>query len=314
MMPEPNYSNQSIPEVQPKGKLIIAILLGLLTFIVTPVISIVFAIPFFFLGKVSERFNLIVIIAGIFGLRELGGFFTAQFILIGIFALLGDFATAIISLFINRSKKFALITFISALIFQLVAVTIIVPLTIKQSQRIIEAGIESEKSYQQYAKIGNVDFAIQPYSDSDREANRYPEYGPIGKKLEIIVPISVSQEGSYLVAAQYRVSKEKLSTNTPMKDVTQYLNVGNNVVKVEFLVNESGKSYGFWSPKYVGGTAQVQLYYLASEKELLDKISSDSIVGKKILERFLKDEGLDKRAPQTKPTINKFVERKEVQF
>ncbi len=313
-MPNLNYSNFNTPTTEPKQKLSIAILLGLLTFVVTPLVAIIIAVPFFFLVQISDNLNPIVIIASLFGLRKLGGFFLAQFILIATLALLGDFVTAIISWFTNRSKKLATITFISALIFQIVVISITIPRVMKQSQRTLEVGIEAEKSYQQFAKIGDIGYDIEPYPASEPIGNSFPEYGSMGKKLELIVPVSVDQEGTYLVTAQYRVSKGDLSANTPIKDATQYLNVGDNIARVEFLANESGGSYGFWSPEYVGGTAQIQLFYLASEKELLDKITSNSGLDKKIFNQFLKDEGLDKREVQTKPTINKFIEKKDVQF
>jgi len=309
-----NFPNQSIPETQPpKGKLPVAIFLGLLTFVVTPVVAIVVVIPFFFLGKISESFNPIVIIASIFGLRELGGFFAAQFILIAFLALLGDFGTAIISWFINRSRKLATITFVSAFVFQVVLVAIVLPTTIRKSQETIQYGIESEKSYQQFAQIGDVSFDVQePYSDIEI-GNRHPEYGPMYKKLRILVPVSVSQPGTYQVNVRYSFSKAGETGSTPMRDATATLGIGTQTMQVEFLANEI-TSYGFWSPASVGGTADIQLSYLASEKELLDKINSDSTIDKKILEQFLKDEGLDKREAQTKPTVNKFIERKEINF
>lgn len=313
MIPESNFSNPDLPSEKPKGGLLLAILLGLLTFVVTSVIALVIAIPFFFLGKVSESFNPIVIIAGIFGLRELGGFFAAQFILILFFALLGDLGTAVISWFINRSKKIATVTFFSALIFQIVAVAIVLPVTLKKSQETMNAGIKSEKSYQQFAKIGDVTFDVQePYSDIEI-GNRHPEYGSMYKKLQIVIPVSVSQAGTYQVNVRYSFSKAGEMGSAPMKDATETFGIGEHTMKVEFLANEIS-SYGFWSPAFVGGTAEIQLSYLTSEKELLDKINSDSAIDKKIREQFLKDEGLDTREAQTKPTINKFIERKKVHF
>ncbi len=313
MIPESNFSNPDLPIQKTKGGFLLAILLGLLTFVVTSIIALVIVIPFFFLGKVSESFNPIVIIAGIFGLREVSGFFAAQFILILFFALIGDFGTAIISWFINRSKKLATITFFSALIFQIIAVAFVLTATLKKSQETMNAGIEREKSYQQFAKIGNVTLEVQePYSDVEI-GNRHPEYGPMYKKIQIVIPVSVSQAGAYQVNVRYSFSKAGESGSAPMRDATATLGVGENTMQVEFLAHEIS-SYGFWSPVSVGGTAEIQLSYLASEKELLDKINSDSTIDKKVLEQFLKDEGLDKRNAKTKPTVNKFIERKEVNF
>jgi len=309
LITESNFSNPVPPDKKPKGGLLLAILLGLLTFIVTGVIALVIAIPFFFLGKVSESFNPIVIIAGIFGLRELGGFFAAQFILILFFALLGDFGTAIISWFINRSKKLATVTFFSALIFQIIAVAIVLPATLKKSQETMNAGIEREKSFEQYATIGNVSFETQePFSESRGINGKLVEVS-LFKKLVIVVPISVSRTGIYQVNVQYSDSE---IGSTPMKDVKQTLNVGDNTIKVEFLSNES-REYGYVSPKSVGGTAQIQLSYLASQQELLDSLKSDNTTDPKVLQQFMKDEGLD-QGVNSNPTVNKFVGRKEVQF
>ena len=119
-----------------------------------------------------------------------------------------------------------------------------------------------------------------------------------------------SRAGTYQVNVQYSDSE---IGSTPLKDVTQALDVGANTVRIEFLANES-REYGYLSPKSAKGTAQIQLSYLASEKELLNKINSDHQIDKKILDQFLKDEGLNTREAQSKPTINKFIERKIVQF
>jgi hypothetical protein len=315
MISDKNIPNQNISEARPKGKLPVAIILGLLTFVVSPIVAVVTAAIFFFVGKISENFNPIMNIAGILGLRELGGFFAAYFILIGFIALLGDFITAIISWFINRSKKFATITFVSAIIFQCVLVAIVLPMTIKDSQETMRAGIESEKSYQQFAKIGNASFDVQePYPDAEI-GNRHPEHGPVYKKLLIVVPVSVSQAGVYQVHVRYSFSKAGESGSTRINEATETFGVGEHTMKVEFLADGT---YGFWSPASVGGTVDILLTYLASEKELLDKITSginpDSAIDKMVHKQILKDVGLDTREAKTHPTINKFIERKEVHF
>lgn len=317
MTPDSGSPKQGIREAQPKGKLPIAILLGLLTFVVTPVTATIIAIPFFLLGKIFESFNLMPA-ANIFGLREIGGFFVAYFILTGILALLGDYATAVISWFINRSKKLAAITFVSALMFQLVLVAIVLPMTIKESREITEARIEYEKSFRQFAKIGNASFSVhEPYPDVEI-VNRRLEYGHMYKKLRIVVPISVLQAGVYQVHIRYRFFKAGEWGSTPMKDVTETFDVGEHTTEVEFLADGS---FGFWSPESIGGTAEIKLFYLISEKELLDKMNSGPSVDKKIIEQILKGKeqllkgkGLDTKDAQAKPTINKIVEIKEVHF
>ena len=98
-----------------------------------------------------------------------------------------------------------------------------------------------------------------------------------------------------------------------MKEAVAALGVGIQTMQVEFLAHEIS-SYGFWSPASVGATAEVQLSYLASEKELLQKIGSDPKLDQTIMEQFLKDEGLDQGETQTRPAISKFIERKEIRF
>jgi hypothetical protein len=292
---------------------LLAVFLGLLTFVVTPLVAIVILLPFLLLGKISEAFNPTIIISKIFELRGLGGFLTAQFTIIGVSAFIGDFATAIISWLINHSKKLATISFVSALIFQFVSVAIIFTLTIKDSKETMMAEIRSEKVYQQFAKIGNVGFKVQePYSDIEID-NLHPEYGLIYKKLQINIPVSVSQAGVYQVHVRYSFSKANKTGGTPMKNTTKNFCVGEHTMQVEFFAREIS-NYGFWSPASVGGTVDIQLSYLASENELLDKINSDSAIDKNIFDQFLKDEGLKTRLAKAKPTINKFVERKAIQF
>ena len=108
----------------------------------------------------------------------------------------------------------------------------------------------------------------------------------MGKNLKIKVSVTVEIEGTYLITAQYSLSKGNLSANTLIKNTAQYLNVGENIVEIEFQANESRGSYGYWSPAYVDRTAQIQLFYLASEQELLDTITTNSDLDKKILVRF----------------------------
>ncbi|MBT3881012.1 MAG: hypothetical protein HON76_04345 [Candidatus Scalindua sp.] len=312
-MHESNLPNQHIPEIRSKRQSLLAISLGLLTFVVTPLVAIVIALPFLFFGEISEAFNPTIIITKISGLQGLRGFFAAQFILVGLLALIGNFVTAIISWLINHSKKLALFTFFSALTLQFITVAIILPMTIKQSQRTMVEGIEHEKAFQQFAAIGNISYEVEEQY-SDREiSNMHPEYGPLYKKLEIVVPISVSRTGAYLVTAQYSFSKEGVWGNTPTKKITRIFDTKDHVVKIEFLANEAGGNYGYWSPGSVGGNAEVQIFYLASKKEAVKNLESDSSIDENTLKRFMEDEELDKEI-KTDLIINKFVGRKVIQF
>jgi hypothetical protein len=98
-----------------------------------------------------------------------------------------------------------------------------------------------------------------------------------------------------------------------MKDVAQAFDVGSHTVRIEFLGHESGGAWGYPSPKAAGGRARILLSYLVSRKALLDILKSDSAIDQKMLQRFMKDEGLDKGV-KPDATVNKFVGRKDVQF
>lgn len=304
---------QDILEKRPKDQALLAIILGLLTFISTPIVALVIASPLLFFGNIPETFNPIIILAKISGLQGIGGFFAAQFIFLSLLAVIGDFAAALISLRACQSIKLAALTFISAIIFQIVAVFMILPATIKQSQRFMESGIDRERQYKQYAQIGDIDYEVyEQYSDREI-TNLHPEYGPIYKKLEIVVPISVSQPGIYAVAVEYRFAKEKLLGNTRMKEIRRTFEAKDHTVKIEFVANEAGGHYGYWSPNNVDGSATVQLNYLASKKEIVENLKFESSIEKNILEQFIDDERLDEENRKAH-TVRKFIEIKQTQF
>ncbi len=248
-----------------KKRVLQAIAMGLLTFAVTPIVTLLITVPLLIFGKISEAFNPIIIVSRIFDFRELGGFFASQLFFVGVLTLIGDFATAILSWRKFYSKKLAAITFLSAISFQFIAVGIILPLTIQQSRRIIEAGIAHESAYGQYATIGKIGSEVYgKYSDQEI-TNLHPEFGPLYKKLEILVPISVSQAGSYQVAVEYWFSKEGAHGNTRVKEITRHFDAQEHIVIIEFDANESGGNYGYWSPKSVDGKTRVQLNYITSK-------------------------------------------------
>ena len=265
------------------------------------------------MGKIPETFNPITTIAKNSGLQGLGGFIAAQFIFLGLLAVIGDFAAALISWRAYQSKKLATLTFISAIIFQVVAVLIVLPTTVGQSQGIIESGIEREKKYKQYAQLGDIKYEVyEPFSDREI-TNLHPEYGTIYKRLEIVVPISVAQPGIYMVAVEYWFAKEKLLGNTRVKEIIQTFKTKDYTIKIEFSANEAGGHYGYWSPSNVNGNARVQLSYLASREEIVENLNSEPSIDKNILKQFLEDEGLDEENRNTQ-IVRKFIEIKETQF
>jgi hypothetical protein len=259
------FSKQKAPATRGKKPILHAIILGLFTFALTPLVSLVITLPLLFLGKISEAYNPLIIIARIFDLHDLGGFFAAQFIFIGALAISGDFAASVISWRTSRSKKMASITFLSALTFQFIAIGIIIPLTIRQSQKTMEASIARERSYAQYATIGDVSYTLREQYSDQEITNLHPEFGPIFRKLEIVVPLSVSQAGEYQVTVEYLFEKDKVSGGTRMKSTTRAFEAKDHTVRFEFLANESRGNYGYWEPAAVEGKVEVQLLYSASK-------------------------------------------------
>lgn len=303
MEPEPNFSTPPLPNEKPKGSLIIAILLGLLTFVVTgilAVIIIVVLLPF--------KINLATLL--LFG--AWGGYAAIQFGLFILFALLGDFGTAVISWFVSRSKKLASITFVSALVFQIIALAVIIPATLKKSQETMNAGIAKENSYTQYAIIGDVSVDPQePFKFSYALNGKMAEVS-LYKKLIFNIPVFVSQAGAYQVNVQYTSDSSFYANSDSSPNTKQILDIGNHVIKIEFVAG-AAPNLGYELPSSIHGKASVQLDYLALKKELLDSLKSDNTVDQKVLQQFMKDEGLD-QGVNPNSTVNKFVGRKEVQF
>lgn len=296
----------------PRGDLILAILLGLLTFVVTGLITLIIASLFFFLGKIFGNFNPIIIIARIFGLRELGGFFAAQFILIAVFALLGDFVTAIISWFLNQSKKLAAITFFSALFFQILVTAFVTPAVLKKSQETMNRGIARENSYKGYATIGEVNVNLQELFKFPYALNGRLTEVSLFKRLVFTVPVSVSRAGKYQIYVRYVSNSSFYANSKSPPNIIKSLDVGDHLVNIE-LIAGAAANLGYESPKLVNGKVLIDLSYLVSKKDLLNSIKSDSTIDQKIYEQFIKDEELNQRI-NPDPTVSKFVARKEVQF
>ena len=302
-------TGSSHPGTPPRGGWILAVSLGLLTFVVTGVIAVLMAIPSLFLGKVWESFNPLLAISKLFSLRDLGGFFAAQMILIALLAILGDLGTAILSWLIHRSRKWAVVTFFSALTFQIVAVAFAVPATLQKSQATMDAAIKAEHLYTQYASIGAVEFELQdPFKQSWGINGKLVELS-LSKKLILVVPVSVLQAGTYQVNAYYRDTE---IGSTPMKEIRRTLSVGTHIFRIEFPTSDSCQ-YGFSDPGTAKGIACVQLGYLASKKEIMESFKAYPSVDRWIFRQFIKDAGLEKGVPSD-AVVNKFVAEKEIRF
>jgi hypothetical protein len=129
----------------------------------------------------------------------------------------------------------------------------------------MEASIARERSYAQYATIGDVSYTLREQYSDQEITNLHPEFGPIFRKLEIVVPLSVSQAGEYQVTVEYLFEKDKVSGGTRMKSTTRAFEAKDHTVRFEFLANESRGNYGYWEPAAVEGKVEVQLLYSASK-------------------------------------------------
>lgn len=281
----------------------VAVLLGLLTFVVTGVAALIIIIALLPFG-----INLAAIL--LYG--AWGGFIGAQVGLFILFVLFGDFCTAVISWFVTGSKKLSVVTFVSALIFQAMAITLMVPATMKTTQTFKEATIAAEESYTQYATMGNVSVEAQ-------EPFTFPYYldgelieAPLFKKLVFTVPVAVTQAGTYSIYLKYTSNSINYANSKSPSDITQFLDAGEHLVRIEFVAG-AAPNLGYEAPSTVQGRAEVTLSYVASKQELMNSSGPKSAFEQKIYQQFLEDERLNQAAP-SRATVNKFVERKEVQF
>lgn len=271
----PILPNQVLPDEKPKGNLVIAILLGLLTFIVTGILAVVLMVIF-----LPFKIN----IAALLLVGAWGGYAAIQLGLFILFALLGDFGTAVISWFVNRSKKLASITFVSALIFQIIALAVVIPATLKKSQETMNAGIAEEKSYTQYAIIGDITVDPQEPSNFSYALNGKLIETTLFKKLVFNIPVAVSHIGVYKVNVQYTSNSSFYANSNSSPSTKQIFDVGNHVIKIEFIAGVA-PNLGYELPSSVHGRVSVQIDYLASTKELLDSLKSDNTVDQKILQQ-----------------------------
>lgn len=298
---------------RPRG-VMFAVALGALGFVVTPLASTVLLLPFVLLSKFNEALNPIEIVARLTRLEDsgLGGFFLVVMILVVGMVLVGSALTVFLCRRAVHSRKLAVITFISALGLQLAVGAVVFIFTMQRAQSTMQEGIEQERAYQQYARIGEIVYsAHEPYTDW-QAVNGQMVQTSLYRRLVISIPVSVAQAGTYQAGIRYSGDAAgTVNLATTRKQVVQELGVGAQVMTAEFQFAESG-GYGYLTPK----TAQVELYYLASKEEILGQMRSGSANTREreIVEQFVKEQGLEDSGLDGESTFRKFVERKEVQF
>lgn len=283
----------------------IAALLGLLTFVLTPLVAVLLALPFWLLGEAVQAYSPLLLLARLFALQGLTGFFLAQFLLIAGLALTGDSLAALLSWRLSRSMRLAALTFVSAMGLQIAAVTLFSP---------VPSGMPSPGAdpFQGRAAIGEVTAAVGEAYREVEITNRHPEFGPLHKRLRITVMLSVGEPGAYLVTVRYGFARNGARGGTPQKRIARQLEAGEQRAEFTFEANEAHGSYGYWAPAKSGGEAEVQLFYLASRDELLARLRADTSIDEDLLARLVEDEGLSGGGDGR--TVNKFVARKTIQF
>jgi hypothetical protein len=291
--------------------------LGLLTLGTTPLVGTLLVLPFAVLSKVSAGLNPIVMLARLFHLEndELSGYFLAVILLCGALALLGDLAAASISWFLNRSMRSALITFMSACLVQLGMFTFAVPLLLEHSseegRRAGEVLQKFDSSFEEVATIGNAAFELQ--SRYGKTAyNPHPEYGPMYRNLEFRIPVFVSRAGTYRIEITYGYSKDGFEGHSKAKEITSRFDPGGHLVTALFAPWDAG-TYGYWSPRKTAGKCQIQVFYLASRREVDEMLKTDPRISKGWLEGFHRAaRDTDENSPE--PSLPKFVARSETSF
>ena len=293
--------------------MLFAIATGLLTFIFTPLVFLAVAVVFAGVHLFWPDLYPGMIIARIFNLQEMGGYFVSQLALFAVMGLAGDVLAALITWHRTRARQLALLTFVAAVVFQLVGVGVAQRDAATYGRK-LETQRAEEKSRALPARLGAVTFEVADPIDVAEVNFKHTDWGQRYQKLVLLVPVTVVKPGLYQVTAKYDFEIEGLWCNTDNKSVDQRLEAGEQIVRIEFQGNEAHGSYGFWSPAKAGGSVVVKLSALVSEKEILDGAKVEGEFERRAMAQFKKDEGLDQREPGTKADRNKFIEEKTIRF
>ncbi len=286
---------------------------GLIVGITLGLLSLVLAIPIFFsifgLGFFATTRAIIPIIAG-----PLIIFIVITFVCFRIGSKIGGKYEADLQNAERNGKRARIVLFISIIILLLGIAVFLFGISRlfsfyksvgEEGGKNIEAGIAREKSYEQYATIGDVSFELQePFSESRGINGKLVEMS-LFKKLILVVPISVSQAGTYKVNVDYSDNEVGYAL---IRNSEQNLNVGINTVKIEFLASESFNN-GYSSPQSSKGVARVRLSYLMMRQEFLESLNASE---RKKVEQFM----INYEGSNINPNVPvyKFIGRKEIQF
>lgn len=267
-----------------------AILLGLLSFAFAPLVAATILSPFLLSILDAKNFNVIVVIAKIFGFRDLGGFFASEVALILLLILTANLLAALVSWRLLRSKKLAALTFIAALVMHLgAALTFSLWITGDSKTRALES-IAKEERYKEYGSIGNISVELkEPYFHSmsgegqERLLSGY-------RKLIFFADVIVRVPGKYEVHVKLdtghgtysNFNKNELELPAGLSTVDLELEI-NDVYAADYTVDGVRQS-----------KAQLSLFYLESLQKIDSEYRPQNRFEAAMYRQFLKDEGLDK--------------------
>src|SRR3989338_4481956 len=287
---------------QPKEKIGKAVLFGLLSVIVTPILAWVL-FPFIGSGEIS----ILGIISGIGAGPLLAPFF-----------LISVVVTGLVAQIVLKSKRLTLITFCSACVIQIALFAWLAYIGLKvinfnahtatasatDSNNPDTVVCQGECIYTQYVKIGVPSVAFKEPFDFSYAINGKMDTAQVYKRAEVNIPLTVQHNGNYEIIADYGDSSQTKN---------EHLETGERVLRFEFVHGNYDK-YG-WLDKEKD-ILRIRLSYLATNDELIAQMNQETAeqnpamqeLARKAQEQFFKD---FKNLPAT---VRKFVTDKEIKL
>jgi len=268
-----------------KRPLLTALLLGPLTFVVTPLVGLLIAMPVLLLSRVSERFHPIFSIARLLHLEELAGYFAGAIIFVGIIAVVGDVATGVLAGVMLKSRRWALVTFVTALVCQ--GALLGVQTTRPFHQEPISAEADWTMEFKDHAEVGEIRAEAEiPYGDIVFNPNE--ELGPIYGRITLTAPITVRHAGRYQVSVSYECQTPDSERSGYSIDSIRTFPAGSFNATTDLRTNMPP---WYWTPRATGGTAVIRLEYMATRRDRDDAMKATMTPrGWKQMEDFLKRE------------------------
>lgn len=268
-------------------------LLGASTVVVTPLLIFALSRLLRFLGA-----SALELLADVFQLQDMAGFFIATVLLSALCWLLGSALTAFVSWRAYQSKRLAALTLAVGLCLQLgLAVFRIYSNTSNGAET---ASLDSafkavESSFERYAALSPPEVSVRERHDD--WGDDFPEFGPYFAYLDVAVPITVHRPGTYRFYVEYKpILKSIYPTDVQL---TRRLATGRDTLRVAF---QPGM---YRSPAYTGGLASVKAYCLVSPGEILDlAMPTLHLSGRRLREL----ESAWNQHSAMVPTVEKFVD------